>query len=550
MLWPKVLKIGKSYNLRVIGNIKNHILCMPISPMSWLAGLLGILFVRFFLEAISNPSPSGYFALDMPTLLHYGLFFLTVALFLMIFLKIFLPFLGEHAPKIAMIAMVGIWIAPLIDLGLNGVGGSPMVYILDSPTGVLKSFFYLFSSSPAYGTTAGLQIEITIILLAIFSAIYFSTKKFGRAILATLFFYAVLFALCSMPSILAIFAGEAGGPTQVINFLQSSIYSSATLDNHLQSGLTFASQSKLLDTGFNFMIARIFFFLSIAFAYLWFWKTNKRLTLATLKNSRPERVGNYIFIIILGILLALKMFPNISLNWNDYLSLFSLFLSLHFSAMFAICVNDIEDVEIDKITNTSRPLVTNSASVGELRSTSYLFLLASVVAGYLSGLLPFFFILTFTALYYVYSAPPTKFKLIPFFSSFIIGLCFVSTFMAGFYAVYPIKLSSSLPVKLTLGIFVFFFLYSHMRDVKDIEGDRKNGIMTVPVIFGKKVVGVISSIAFLTVPIFLNIKILWLPATLATILTYYFINKEPYSEKPIFGVYLLFILAIGLIYLI
>lgn len=537
--------------MKTLTDLKTHFLEMRISPLTWLAGIAGILFTRFFLEALSNPSSSGFFAVDLPTLTHYSLFFISVALFIQIFLRMFLPQLREHIPKIAVISLSGIFIAPVVDLLVNGKGASPMVYVLNSPIEVLKSAFYLFSANPTFGTTIGLQVEITIILLTIFVAIYFLSKNFGKAILGTLFFYAVLFTLCSMPSVIAFFGNNAEGPADVISFLQNSIESSTTLKNHIPSGFDFSSKIKMLDTGFNFMVARVFFFLVVAFAYIWFWQTHKKLTSAIIRNSRPERVGNYIFIIILGILLALQMFPSLNLNWNDYLAILSLFASLYFSAMFAVCINDIEDVEIDKLTNTERPLVQQEATPKQLRTVSYLFLLASIISGYLAGNLPLFFILVFTALYYIYSAPPTRFKLIPFFSSFIIGLCFVTSFMAGFYIISPLKVVVAFPTGLAFGIFLFFFLYSHVRDVKDIGGDRENKIPTVPVIFGKvwgkRVTGVISASAFLVIPLLSKITILWLPAIVATFFTYYFINRNPYSEKLVFLVYFLFIIITGVV---
>lgn len=537
--------------METITNITKHFKDMTISPLSWLAGIAGILFTRFFLEALSNPSSSGFFAVDLPTLTHYSLFFISVALFIQIFLRMFLPQLGEHIPKIAVISLSGIFIAPIVDLLVNGKGASPMVYVLNSPIEVLKSAFYLFSANPAFGTTIGLQVEITIILLTIFVAIYFLSKNFGKALLGTLFFYAVLFTLCSMPSVIAFLGNNAGGPAEVIGFLQNSIESSTTLKNHIPSGFDFSSKIKMLDTGFNFMVARIFFFLVVAFAYIWFWQTNKKLTGAIIRNSRPERVGNYIFIIMLGILLALQMFPSLNLNWNDYLAILSLFTSLYFSAMFAVCINDIEDVEIDKLTNTDRPLVKEDVNPKQLKGISYLFLIASIISGYLAGNLPLFFIIVFTALYYIYSAPPTRFKLIPFFSSFIIGLCCIATFMAGFYIISPLKVVSILPNSAIIGIFLFFFLFWHVRDVKDIEGDRENKIPTVPVIFGKvwgrRVTGAISASAFLIIPLLSKIIILWLPAILATFFTYYFINRNPYSEKLVFLVYFLFIIVTGVV---
>ena len=126
----------------MVAYIFSHIKNMQVSPLGWLSGLLGVVFVRFFLESISNPSSSGFFAVDTPTLVHYSLFFIALALFIMIFLKIFAPELHPHIHKITVFSLLGLWIAPLVDLLTNGTSGSPMVYILNSFGGIIKSSFY------------------------------------------------------------------------------------------------------------------------------------------------------------------------------------------------------------------------------------------------------------------------------------------------------------------------------------------------------------------------------------------------------------------------
>lgn len=541
----------------MFGYIYGHIKQMSLSPLGWVAGLLGVVFVRFLLESVSNPSSSGLFAVDTPTLLHYFLFFVTLGLFIMIFLKLFVPELLPHIHKLTIFSLAGLWIAPIVDLVANGASGSPMVYILNSFTGIIKSSIYFFSSNAPFGSTLGLQVEIAIILVCIFLLIYKFSKDVWKSLGGTLFFYAVLFVLVSMPSIPAIIFSSVSGPADVIEFLQRSIAGSATVFNNLEGSLEYSDSNKFLDVGFNFMIGRIFLFLSIILTFVWFWMTENRLLRAIIKNSRPERVANYLLLVLFGVFFALRQFGNTSLNWNDYLSALSLLVSIYFSIMFAICINDIEDVEIDKLTNQDRPLATGGASKEELSSASKIFLIISIIAGYLSGSPVFFFTLVFTSLYYIYSSPPTKYKIIPFLSSFIIGLCCIVVFLAGFFLVSPVKLVSIMPNSLVFGIFLFFFLFWHVRDVKDIKGDRKENIITAPVLFGEKwglkATAVISSLAFFVPPIISGIKLFWIPSVLASIVCYYFITTEErggkYSEKPIFGVYLLYIISLAIIYL-
>ncbi|HEY0221167.1 MAG TPA: hypothetical protein VGC58_03020, partial [Candidatus Paceibacterota bacterium] len=43
----------------------------------WILGFISVLFVRFLLESLSSPAPSGMLPSNLETLVHYGLFFST-----------------------------------------------------------------------------------------------------------------------------------------------------------------------------------------------------------------------------------------------------------------------------------------------------------------------------------------------------------------------------------------------------------------------------------------------------------------------------------------
>ena len=89
--------------------------------------------------------------------------------------------------------------------------------------------------------------------------------------------------------------------------------------------------------------------------------------------------------------------------------------------------------------------------------------------------------------------------------------------------------------------------------MKDIEGDKKAGIKTVPIIFGDiwgpRVVGIFASVSFLLIPIFMGSYVLFASAIPASLVVYYFINRKPYFEKYIFRTYFAFILTSFLLFL-
>ncbi len=528
-----------------------------VTLLQWLLGFSGILMVRFFLEALSSTTSSGIIASDAPTLVHYYLFFLAFILVFMLFLKyrVFKPEQASMVPKVAVVAFGSIFIAPLVDYVYTFVSGKSMTmtYVFDGVGGLAKDFFTFWGPNWHTGITLGIRVEVAIILLSIFLLSFLISKKILRSLASTLVLYLIIFIFLALPSVIAIGLGHGVSYNSIMGFFSRSIYSVTTLNN-LHPTLNYVSTVRLLETGFNFIMSKILFLFSSALAILWFYKSDKALVKSIFGNSRPERVAHYVFMILLGVLLTGKGFGIFAeLSWVDWLSLTVLCITFYFSWMFAVSINDIVDTGIDKITNPNRPLAENSVTEESMRTAGTLFLLASLVGGFLSGFYAFFCLLTFTALYYIYSAPPTRFKTIPFFSSFIIGLCCLSVLLSGFFTFSVSKSLSSMSPKVVVGIVVIFFLWSHIRDMKDIEGDRAEGVDTVPVLFGKRgprVVGALSSLAYLLVPVFFG-SWLTLPSLVAAVANYYFVVRTPYKEKFVFCIYGLFTLAtIALYFLI
>lgn len=531
----------------MLNKFKLYLESIKITPISWLIGISGVIMVRFFLESLSNPTSSGFFASDASTLVHYYLFFLAIALVFMIFIQIAIPGWKNIIPQLIVSSFFVIFIAPIVDWVVSGGKGLKMTYLFDAPKEMFFSFFSFFIKNFGNGVTFGLKIEGILILLSLSYLVYFTSKNIKKVVIYFLIFYTIFFAFASLPGIISLI-GQGGYPVQQpIVFLQNSIENSSTISNNIHSSLQYSSVVRLLEISFNFIMGKILFLILLISASFWFYMNFKEKFKAIIKNSRPERVIHYMLMIFLGFFVAYVAFPTTQLNWNDWLSVVVLCFSFYLSIMFAVCVNDIVDEDIDAVSNTDRPLIINSLDKEDMKQSAFMFLTASLISGFLAGYIAFFFVLTFTALYYIYSAPPTRFKLIPFFSSFLIGLCCLTAVLAGFFLLSPLKYVSAFPSKLALAVVVIFFLGSHIRDMKDVEGDKKAGIKTVPVIFGDiwgaRVVGVFTGLAFLLVPVFSGIYILFATAIPGALVSYYFVNRKPYKEKFIFRTYFIFTLA-------
>lgn len=532
----------------MLDKLKSYLESIHITPISWLAGVSGVLMVRFFLESLSNPTSSGFFASDASTLIHYYLFFLTIAMVFMFLVQKALPDWRHIVSQLVVSSFLIIFIAPIIDWIVSAGKGLKMTYLFDSPGEMFSSFFLFLFGNFGNGVSLGLRIEGVLLAALLGLLVYMISRNWKRTLIISLVSYTVFFTFASLPGIISMI-GQIGNLFQSspLVFLQDSIAESSTASNNIHSSLQYSSYVRFIEISFNFIMGKILFLILVVLASFWFRLNFKEKFKAMIRNSRPERVAHYLLLIFMGVFLAFSIFPAIKFNWNDWLSVIVLCFSFYFSIMFAVCTNDVADEDTDKISNPDRPLVSNTLSELDMKQSAFMFLVASLISGFLAGYTAFFFVLTFTALYYIYSASPTRFKLIPFFSSFLIGFCCLTAVLAGFFLVSPLKYVSIFPVRLILAVVVLFFLGSHIRDLKDIDGDKAAGIKTVPVLFGDvwgpRIVGIFTSLAFLLVPVFLKIYLLFISAVPAAVVVYYFINRKPYQEKYIFQIYFTFIFA-------
>lgn len=140
------------------------------------------------------------------------------------------------------------------------------------------------------------------------------------------------------------------------------------------------------------------------------------------------------------------------------------------------------------------------------------------------------FILAFNAIYFLYSSPPLKLKKFPIVNPFLVALNSLIVVMIGFFTVMPFAQLREFPAKMAFLIIIFYTLIANIKDIKDVESDKKTGIKTLPVIFGEEkgkfICGVLFFIAFLAIPIFLGKMFLLVPAAIIGILGFFFVIKD------------------------
>jgi 4-hydroxybenzoate polyprenyltransferase len=259
---------------------------------------------------------------------------------------------------------------------------------------------------------------------------------------------------------------------------------------------------------------------------------------------------------MIAIGIAASFFFNPQSSWNiaDGMAIVVMAFTFAYAWLFAVGTNDLADTAIDAVANTERPLVTGDLTKEEIKPANIILLIWSLIGAFILGYWTLFLVACFTAAYYVYSVPPLRLKRAPILATLLISFACLAAVMAGFFFANPIKIISDFPRQLLLIIVIGFTLAANIKDIKDIAGDRADGIMTIPTVFGEKVgvriVGVLLGFSFLVAPAAFRSTELLLPAIIAAVLGYWAVVARPYREWKIFAVYFLYVaVVVGILFI-
>jgi geranylgeranylglycerol-phosphate geranylgeranyltransferase len=147
---------------------------------------------------------------------------------------------------------------------------------------------------------------------------------------------------------------------------------------------------------------------------------------------------------------------------------------------FAVCafgnvVNDIKDVEIDRINNPRRPLPAGDVSITAAWIMVAVFLIIAVTGSFFLGIWPFLTVITALLTLFLYSTHLKKTPAGNLTIALTAGLSFV---FGGFVAHNP---ACIIPLVFSL---LIHFPREVVKDVIDMKGDRAIGALTLPILLG------------------------------------------------------------------
>jgi 4-hydroxybenzoate polyprenyltransferase len=532
------------------------------SPITfWQAVLLIYIavFFREFLENYANFFNFSHIAGVIDTFFHLPFWF--SAVFLLVF--IILNFLtGEKIEKISRLGAIfsfAIITPPILDLIINKGDSIFYVFLTGSFSDLFNLYFSFFQkiSNGSYGATIGLKIEIIVGMASLGYYIFQKKKNILYSTIGVILFYSTIFIFASLPVFIFGAHNLFTDSKQPVNYENvDNFYSKIEPANSITNYRTFifdknnyqSEDYQNISSQQTITFSIILLIINILLLGWWYCIYNRKKFLAMIKNFRFfSRVIYYFFLICLGISIGTIFAGHNPIgSLFDFVSFLAMFLSFLFAVFFCIWENDEADIEIDKISNPGRPLIKGEFSISEWQTTKYLFLFLSLNFSFLLGLYQFIFILLFLAIYHIYSAPPLRLKRFPAISSFLVAVGALIPVLMGFFLSSGTENLRKFPPKYLFGILAIFFLAENVKNLKDVEGDKKNNIKTIPVILGeekgKLAIGVLFFISVILIPVIFYMNVFtFLTAVIFGTILFFLINKKDFREKYIFTAYFIFI---------
>lgn len=491
--------------IHFLENKKKQIEGLDITPVSFFITLFSISLIRTLIENFSNPEPLGVFT-DWTTFLGYILFYSTILFMVPVVLSFFINKKPTTLLKYSITLFPIILVAPIVDLLITQGAGLCMAYNASHHTTLLKDFVTFFGPIRSCGITIGIRFEILLILCGVAYFIYSETKNTLKTIGAVIASYAIIFLNLSLPGLMVTL-----DPRTSLD-VSTSVYFGSIFNNSLLYGVhTFIQAStngvQLFYEHLALFISRILWVASLVSVFLIFFISFPSKIKAFLKNSRPERLLYYLLIAAVGSHIAylLGFTPKVFSAADIFgFIVFGLVLILNF--LLAVQINDIEDISIDTISNTTRPLVTQTLSGKEMVYIAWILGFFVLTGALLFNYTVFVLMVLFQVLYVIYSVPPLRLRTGFPINPICIGTIATVVLFSGYFLVSGNQNFISFPKNIALIFFLFITTIASVKDLKDTVGDKKNLITTLPTLLGETKAFVVLCVCVIAWFLFIAIK--------------------------------------------
>jgi chlorophyll/bacteriochlorophyll a synthase len=478
-----------------------------ISPVVWLVNFLGVISLRLFLDKFIARANAPLFDLvmDIHNILFFFLNFILIWAFLSFIFKK-KPFELAYFMSWASLALI---FPSIIDLIKTGGEVYWSFYLIGSPQDLWQQFITIYGHSPSGIVYFGTKIVFVVAVISLFGLVFLKTKSIWKSIITAFVAYAISFFVTAFPSLFA-FVGlyfQKGKnafdvqPFEIVQFFSSIKIFGVGIENPGYS----------LAYNLNF----IYFLLILGFLAVVFFWSEKRKFLSALKNFRYPQLTYHLGLFFCGAGLGYWVYPqNFSLTTFSFMAFVSLLMSVILSWEASVVVNDLNDIEIDKISNQNRPLTSGIFEKSQFKDMGIVVFVLALIGGFMVNYKFGMLLIIYQILAWFYSAKPYRLKIFPGVATLISSFASMIVLFMGFILFSPNQNLAGFPWRIFFLLLIGFALCLPIKDFKDIAGDKADGVMTIPVIFGEEkgrlIVAVGFFISFLSSVFFLNeMKLFW-----------------------------------------
>ncbi|MBN2543905.1 UbiA family prenyltransferase [bacterium] len=512
--------------------IKNIIQYLEEAKASfWIYALIVFAFIvlRNFTESLSNSlvgikgiSLNDYF-------LHAPFFYIGILLFICLFaarvlkvdftkvLKVFVPFIGV------------INISPIVDFIATHGYGTRIEYPYfsgDISVSFRSALITFLTITPPKYISLGVTVEIyTLLVLCLIYAII-KSKNVLRIIIFFLLTYFTLYFYALFPNIMFIFK----------DFL-------------VNSRIIARSSGGFRNFGLLYLVIYSFLLFPV------FKRINARGYRSVLKKLHWHSVGHFIILFFIAAFLGTGGYPFRLIRVN-IIGTFALVFSIFFCWLSALLMNDISDEKVDAVNDPDRPIPSGALSKGDAMIIAALSGFTGLSSALCVGFPYALIMMTLLSMAVIYSYNPLRIKKIPIIKQLTFGFASLLVFLAGYLFTLEIKAQGyvGVPLKQLIGVLFIFTISSSIRDIKDREGDKMEGILTIPVLFGGKagkiITGLLLIAAYLSSGFFLEMgqPIFYLVAFLFGAANFIIIWRYK-SLKPLYILYFIFVCLTSVVFM-
>lgn len=454
---------------------------------------------------------------------HNFLFFLLSFLIFLLFLSGYLKLEYRKVATILGWGFLVILLPPVVDFLISRGQGFWSFYAFDSLFGIWRRLWLFFGDSPQIGITYGVRVEV--ILAMIFLAVYafVKTKKALKSAIVFAFSYLILFILGTFPSWI----------TYLYLFPKKDVLEIDKLDVaklFLTPANVFLFKTENVASVLNFKMSLIYSLLITLLLLIFFFYKFKEKLAWFLKSIRPSRIVYHGGLLFVGLALGVYYYGMFDVNLFNLLVIANVVAAVGFAWIASIFVNDCYDLEADKITNQNRFSVRGIFNKSEYQTLGILFFIASIFFAALAGFKIAAFMLIYQVIAWFYSAYPLRLKRFPLIAGLVSALASIFVFLAGFSLISGDKGISEIPGGILWLLIIGCAVSLPIKDLKDIPGDRKIGVWTIPAIFGESKGRLIIAsgifVSHLLSVVFLNEPKLFWPAFVFGAISFWIVNSK------------------------